>query len=44
VNNESSASFNRRLLAPRYWGSWLGLGFLWLLSFLPRRLLGLLRG
>lgn len=35
--------FSTRFLAPRYWGLWLGLGVLWLLTYLPgglRRRLG----
>ncbi|WP_303909331.1 lysophospholipid acyltransferase family protein [Thiohalomonas denitrificans] len=35
--------FSRHFLGPRYWGLWIGLGFLWLLSYLPgslRRRLG----
>jgi lipid A biosynthesis lauroyl/palmitoleoyl acyltransferase len=27
----------RRFLGPRWWGMWIGLGFLWLLLFLPQR-------
>ena len=27
------------LLHPRYWGTWLGIGLLWLLVWLPHRLL-----
>lgn len=29
--------FSRAFLAPRYWGTWLGLGLLWLLTQLPGR-------
>ncbi len=32
-------SFRRRLLGPRHWPAWLGLGLLWLLSRLPYRAL-----
>ncbi len=42
LSDDNPSAFDRRLLAPRHWGSWLALGLLWLLSFLPRRLLGLL--
>lgn len=31
--------FNKTFLHPRYWLLWLGLGFLWLLTLLPYRLL-----
>ncbi len=42
LSADTPSALDRRLLAPRHWGSWLALGLLWLLSFLPRRLLGLL--
>jgi Kdo2-lipid IVA lauroyltransferase/acyltransferase len=39
------AELARRHLAPRHWGTWLGLGFLWLLHRFPRPLLrGLIPG
>lgn len=39
------AELSRRHLAPRHWGTWLGLGLLWLLHRLPRPLLrGLVPG
>ena len=31
----SSAPFNKKLLAPNYWLTWLGVGLLWLLAWLP---------
>ncbi len=39
------AELTRRQLAPRHWGTWLGLGLLWLVHRLPRPLLrGLVPG
>lgn len=32
---QSDVTFTLSYLSPRYWGLWLGVGFLWLLSFLP---------
>jgi len=48
MSNEAGAyraELTRRHLAPRHWGTWLGLGLLWLVHRLPRPLLrGLVPG
>ena len=37
ASEKPATSLPRRFLGPRYWGVWLGMGFLWLLLFLPQR-------
>jgi lauroyl-KDO2-lipid IV(A) myristoyltransferase len=41
---ELVTAFEWRFLGPRFWGAWLGLGLLWLFSFMPRGLYHLLAG